>query len=89
MITPSTLHKDCKPAAVKAEIKKIDKPIDASDAAAKRAQVKIRVHLVCITIAGIISFALYANHIGTPILNSFGPIFPSVIQELLDRIKHI
>jgi hypothetical protein len=74
-----------KTAEIKKTVKKISAPCQDDK---RRAQVKLRIHVICILVAGTVSFCLYANHIGTPVLNSFGPVFPSFVQELCDRIKH-
>jgi hypothetical protein len=78
----ATIISDTKTA--KSAVAKIQSdPTAKSVADAKR---KLRIHLVCITVAGIVSTVLFSLHIGNAMVLGFGPAAPSIAQEIFDRI---
>jgi hypothetical protein len=47
---------------------------------------KLHIHIVCIIVAGTASVLLVALHVSSPIVLGYGPIVPSVVQEIMDWI---
>lgn len=47
---------------------------------------KIRIHVICIIIAGTVSTLLFSLHIADAPVLGFGPVAPSIAQEIFDRI---
>lgn len=74
--------------ATESELHKIIDPVGPV-AEKNRAQTKVRIHIVLIFIAGTVSTTLYIVHAANPALLGFGPVFPSIIQEIVDRIKYL
>jgi len=73
-----------KTAAARAHIAKI-----IADPGAKSrtdAQRKLRIHIVCILVAGTVSTILVMCHVAAPEILGFGPAAPSIAQEIFDRI---
>ena len=54
-----------------------------------KAHIKVRVHVALILISGSASTILLVIHAANPALLGFGPIVPSIIQEIVDRIKYL
>ena len=54
-----------------------------------KAHVKVRVHITLIMVSGAVSTVLYIVHAANPALLGFAPIGPSIIQEIVDRIKYL
>jgi hypothetical protein len=54
-----------------------------------KARTKVRIHVTLILISGTASTVLLVVHAANPALLGFGPIVPSVIQEIVDRIKYL
>lgn len=50
------------------------------------AQRKIRIHVICILIAGTVSTMLFLTKLDNPMVLGFGPAAPSIVQEIFDRI---
>ena len=50
------------------------------------AQRKLRIHVICILVAGTVSTVLFLTHLSNPMILGFGPAAPSVAQEIFDRI---
>jgi hypothetical protein len=50
---------------------------------------KIRIHVTCIIVAGIVSTILYQTHIGNALVLGMGPVGPSIIQEVFDRLLRL
>ncbi len=61
-------------------------PTAHSTADAKR---KLHIHVTCIIIAGVISTIIFQLHISNASVLGFGPIAPSIVQEVFDRIFRI
>jgi hypothetical protein len=47
---------------------------------------KVRIHVVCIVLAGVVTMVLVQFHVASPILLGAGPAAPSIAQEIFDRI---
>jgi hypothetical protein len=58
-------------------------PTAKSLADAKR---KLHIHVVCILVAGTVATVLFQLRIGNATVLGFGPVAPSIAQELFDRI---
>jgi hypothetical protein len=70
--------------AVKSTVAKIQ--ADPGAKSVTDASRKLRIHVICILVAGTISTVLYLLHIGNAEVLGFGPAAPSVGQEIFDRI---
>jgi len=57
-----------------------------SDHTAADARRKMRIHVICILVAGTVSVILVACKIGSPLVLGYGPAAPSIVQELFDRM---
>jgi hypothetical protein len=64
----------------------IDRTPDESSKTTRDAQRKIRIHVVCILVAGSVSMILVTLHVAAPAILGFGPAVPSIAQEIFDRI---
>jgi hypothetical protein len=54
-----------------------------------KAHLKVRTHITLIVLSGSISTVLYIVHAADPMLLGFAPIAPSIVQEIIDRIKYL
>lgn len=50
------------------------------------AQRKLRIHVICILVAGTVSTVLFLTKLDNPMVLGFGPAAPSIVQEIFDRI---
>ena len=82
MLTTVETHKTT--TAVQSHVAKIQ--ADPGAKSRTDAQRKLRIHVVCILIAGTVSTVLYLLHIGNAEVLGFGPAAPSIAQEMFDRI---
>ena len=80
----ATIIKDTKTQQTK--LQQAIKVRQSKDHSATDAKRKLRIHLVCILIAGTVSVVLVACHIGSPIMLGYGPAAPSIAQEIFDRM---
>jgi hypothetical protein len=62
---------------------------DASAKSIADAKRKIRIHVICILVAGTVSTILFALHVGNVEVLGFGPAAPSIAQEIFDRIYRL
>jgi len=47
---------------------------------------KLHIHVTCIIIAGIVSTILFQLKVGNAMTLGFGPVTPSLVQEIFDRM---
>lgn len=59
---------------------------DATAKSVADAKRKLHIHVICIVVAGTVSTILFQMHIGNPVTLGFGPVAPSIVQEIFDRL---
>lgn len=59
---------------------------DATAKSVADAKRKLHIHVVCILVAGTVATVLFSLHIGNAMTLGFGPVAPSIVQEMFDRI---
>lgn len=82
--TAKIIHTQLSKTPAGKEISKVQSDPTAKSTA--DAQRKLRIHIICIMVAGAISTTLYILKIGNAEVLGFGPAAPSIAQEIFDRI---